>query len=168
MTNSNTFVKLTNKGKSVFASRDFRKNETVVIGNRLRISPERTSHSFQIDVDLHVELDEPAVLINHSCTPNTGVRNNRFGGYDFVALVDIVGGDEITWDYETTEYISIAVAKCYCGSSACRSKTSGFKYLPHEIRNRYGEFIADYLKVSSHQDLSHNEAKNQVMVGVHN
>ena len=146
MTNSDVSVKLTNKGRGVFASRAFRKGETIVNGHQVEILTERTSHSFQIDVDLHVELDEPAVLINHSCMPNTGVRNNQFGGYDFIALTGIAQGEEITWDYETTEYISIAVAQCYCGAAACRSRTRGFKYLPVEIKNKYGEFIADYLK----------------------
>jgi len=142
-------VKLTNKGRSVFASRSFFKGETVVVGRREMILPERTNHSFQIDFDLHIELDEPARLINHSCSPNTGVRNNKFGAYDFVALVDIPEGDEITWDYETTEYVSIAVPECGCGSPNCRLKTRGFKFLPVNIKKKYGEFIADYLKDST-------------------
>jgi hypothetical protein len=94
-------------------------------------------------------MDEPGRLINHSCSPNTGVRNNKFGAYNFVALVDIPSRSEITWDYETTEYISIAIPKCCCGSPECRLKTLGFKFLPVEIKKKYGEFIADYLKVTA-------------------
>lgn len=143
------FIKQTNKGRSVFASRSFRKGETVVVGNRVKILPERTIHSVQMDFDLHIELDEPARLINHSCSPNTGVRNNQFGAYDFVALVDIPAGTEITWDYETTEYISIAIPNCCCGSPECRLKTLGFQFLPIEVKKKYGEFIADYLRVTA-------------------
>ncbi|HBL12654.1 MAG TPA: SET domain-containing protein-lysine N-methyltransferase [Cyanobacteria bacterium UBA11162] len=143
------FVKVTNKGRGVFASRGFRQGETVVIGKRVKILPERTMHSLQMDFDLHIELDEPGRLINHSCSPNTGVRNNKFGGYDFVALVDIPAGTEITWDYETTEYISIAVPKCSCGSPQCRLNIRGYKFIPIEIKKNYGEFIADYLKLTS-------------------
>lgn len=143
------FIQQTEKGRSVFASRCFRKGETVVVGRPVEILPERTTHSFQMDFDLHIELDEPGQLINHSCSPNTGVRNNQYGAYDFVALVDIPSGSELTWDYETTEYISIAIPECYCGSPECRSKTLGFKFLPVEIRKKYGEFIADYLKVTA-------------------
>jgi uncharacterized protein len=149
MVNSDTLVKITNKGRGVFASRCFRQGETVVVGRRVEILPERTMHSLQIDFDLHIELDEPGRLINHSCSPNTGVRNNQFGGYDFVALVDIPAGSEITWDYETTEYVSIAIPQCCCGSPECRLQTRGFKFLPVEIQKKYGEFIADYLKQSS-------------------
>ncbi|MFM5980605.1 MAG: SET domain-containing protein-lysine N-methyltransferase [Sphaerospermopsis kisseleviana] len=147
--NSNVYVKVTHKGKSVFANRYFRQGETVVVGHRVAVLSERTMHSFQMDFDLHIELDEPGRLINHSCSPNTGVRNNQFGGYNFVALVDIDAGTEITWDYETTEYISIAVPECCCGSPQCRLNIRGFKFLPVEIQKKYGEFIADYLKVTS-------------------
>ncbi|HLO86594.1 MAG TPA: SET domain-containing protein-lysine N-methyltransferase [Nostocaceae cyanobacterium] len=148
------YLKATHKGRSVFANRFFHQGETVVVGKRVKILPERTMHSFQMDFDLHIELDEPGRLINHSCSPNTGVRNNQFGGYDFVALVDIPAGTEITWDYETTEYISIAVPKCSCGSPECRSNIRGFKFLPVEIKKKYGEFVADYLKVTSPESVT--------------
>lgn len=157
------FVKQTEKGRGVFASRYFRKGETVVVGHRVEILPERTSHSLQMDFDLHIELDEPGVLINHSCSPNTGVRNNQFGAYDFVALVDIPAGTEITWDYETTEYISIAIPKCYCGSPECRLKTLGFKFLPVEIKKKYGEFIADYLIPVVDEPFCKNELNNTML-----
>ncbi|MFM6580459.1 MAG: EamA family transporter, partial [Dolichospermum sp.] len=100
--------------------------------------------AFQVDFDLHIELDEPAQLINHSCSPNTGIRNNQFGGYDFIALFDIPDGTEITWDYSTTEFSDISIPQCYCGSLECRSNIRGFKFLSVEIKKKYGEFIADY------------------------
>ncbi|MUG94479.1 SET domain-containing protein-lysine N-methyltransferase [Scytonema sp. UIC 10036] len=143
---NDVLVKQTNKGRSVFAARNFRKGETVVVGRRIKVLSLRTIHSLQMDFNLHVELDEPARLINHSCSPNTGVQNNQFGGYDFVALFDILEEDEITFDYETTEYFSIAVPKCLCGSWNCRGQTRGFHFLPLQIRKQYGKFISDYLK----------------------
>ncbi|MEH2149183.1 SET domain-containing protein-lysine N-methyltransferase [Nostoc sp.] len=85
--------------------------------------------------------------MNHSCNPNTGVRNNQFGGYDFVALSNIEAGEEITWDYETTEYEPIAVFPCLCGSLSCRGNILGFKFREQMLRDRYGEYIADYLKI---------------------
>ncbi|MEH2330088.1 SET domain-containing protein-lysine N-methyltransferase [Nostoc sp.] len=143
---TNVKVKLTHKERSVFANRSFFKGETVVTGRRVMILPQRTNHSFQVDFDLHIEIDEPGQLINHSCSPNTGVRNNEFGAYDFIALVDIPSGCKITFDYETTEYISITLPECSCGLSNCRLKTRGFKFISADIREKYGEFIADYLK----------------------
>ncbi|MET9301291.1 SET domain-containing methyltransferase [Micromonospora aurantiaca] len=116
------------KGRGVYATRHFTAGELVVRGWPERTEPYRTRHSFQKDWDLHVELDETARSINHSCSPNTGVVDNDLGGYDFVALRPISSAEEITWDYETTEYESVAVENCLCGSAACRGRTRGFKY----------------------------------------
>lgn len=145
-TYESVIVKNTDKGLGVFATRNFNKGEVVIIGRQVEVIAKRTLHSLQIDFNLHVELDDPGRLINHSCNPNTGIRNNLFGGYNFIALFDISEGEEITWDYETTEYISIAVPQCLCNSPNCRGKIRGFSFHPAEMRKKYGEFIADYLK----------------------
>ncbi|MFW9260925.1 SET domain-containing protein [Nostoc sp. CALU 546] len=147
--NSRITIQQTGKGRGVFARQKFVQGETVVVGIPIEEVPERTIYSFQTDFNLYVNLDEPAVVINHSCDPNTGVRNNQFGGYDFVALGDIEAGEEITWDYETTEYESIAVRRCLCESLSCRGKTLGFKFREQMLRDTYGEYIADYLKTKS-------------------
>jgi uncharacterized protein len=147
--NSHVTIQETAKGQGVFATKKFAKGETVVVGIIIEEVPEPTIYSFQMDFNFHVNLNEPAVVINHSCNPNTGVRNNQFKGYDFVALSDIEVGEEITWDYETTEYEPIAAFSCLCGSLSCRGKILGFKFREQILRDRYGEYIADYLKSQS-------------------
>jgi hypothetical protein len=134
------------KGKGVFAMRKFSQGEIVVVGIFVKEIAERTIFSLQMDFNLHVNVDEPACVINHSCEPNTGVRNNQFSGYDFVALRDINAGEEITFDYETTEYESIAVPHCLCGSIYCRRDIIGYRFRGEILRDRYGDYIADYLK----------------------
>lgn len=141
-------LKTTNKGFGVFANRNFVIGEVVVYGRMVEILKERTNHSFQIDDGIHVQLDKISRTINHSCEANTGVRNNAFQAYDFIALRDIKKGEEITWDYETTEYISIAVKNCLCGSKNCRRVLRGFKYRANELFNKYGIYVADYLRLS--------------------
>lgn len=144
--NSYVMIQQTKKGRGVFATRKFAQEETVVVGIQIEEVPERTVYSLQMDFNLHVNLDEPACIINHSCDANTGVRNNQFGGYDFVALCDIEADEEITFDYETTEYESIAVSQCLCDSLDCRGKTLGFKFREQMLYERYKEYIAGYLK----------------------
>lgn len=136
------------KGMGVFASKAFKIGDIVVHGKPESTVPERTDYSFQVDVNSHVQLDEPARLINHSCNPNLGVKNNKFGGYDFIALKNIEAEDELVWDYSMTEFVSIAIdGTCLCESKNCRKKIGGFVCLPIEIRNKYNNFIASYLKV---------------------
>ncbi|MEH2367470.1 SET domain-containing protein [Nostoc sp.] len=147
--NSHVTIQKTAKGRGVFATKKFAQGEIVVVGRQIEAVPERTMYTFQMDFNLHVHLDEPSWIINHSCNPNTGVRNNQFGGYDFVALCDIEADEEITWDYETTEYELIVVFGCLCGSLSCRGKTLGFKFREQILRDTYGEYIADYLKTQS-------------------
>lgn len=142
-----TIKKAGTKGFGVFANVAFEIGDLVVCGKPVSVAKVRTNTSFQVDFDKHVELDAPARIINHSCDPNLGVRNNHYGGYDFVAIKKIKPGDELGWDYCTTEYISIAIReKCLCGSNLCRIKISGYCNLLEEVRETYNGFIADYLK----------------------
>lgn len=135
------------KGVGVFAARSFKKGELVVRGKKLKIVSERTDYSFQVDLNIHVQQNTPARLINHSCDPNLGVKNNFLGGYDFISLRNIASGEELTWDYAMTELISIAIKKyCECRTNACRGIIGGFLCLPLEVRKKYGSFIADYLR----------------------
>ncbi|MBD2446502.1 SET domain-containing protein-lysine N-methyltransferase [Nostoc sp. FACHB-152] len=139
-------IKTTPKGQGVFANYNFTEGETVIIGKRVKVVPDRTVYSLQMGFDLHIDIDEPGRLINHSCSPNTGVRNNEFGGYDFVAISNIALLEEITFDYETTECIVSAFSKCLCGSVNCRVIICGFNFNSEELKLKSNKFIADYLK----------------------
>lgn len=116
------------KGQGVYAIGAFAVGDLVVEGRPVRTSPLRTRYTIQKDWDLHLELDETARSLNHACRPNTGVLDNAHGGYDFVAIAPIRPGDEITYDYESTEYESIAVDNCQCLSPDCRGRTRGYRY----------------------------------------
>lgn len=135
------------KGLGVFAKQKFKTGELVIRGKAVSKLKARTDHSFQIDFNDHVELDEPARLINHSCDPNLGIRNNSFGGYDFIALKEIIPEEELGWDYCMSEYVSIAIKiSCLCGNRICRGHIDGYLTLPEEVKKGYNSFIADYLK----------------------
>lgn len=134
------------RGRGVFAARAFETGELVVRGRAVAPSATRTHHSLQMDWNRHVRFDAPAELINHSCGPNTGVRNNAVDGYDFIALRAIAPGEEISFDYATTEYVSIAVTDCLCGAAACRGRSGGFESLPADHPAVRAGLIADYIK----------------------
>ncbi|AJT69947.1 hypothetical protein T261_8354 [Streptomyces lydicus] len=133
------------KGLGVFALRDFAADEVVFVGRLVAVVDERTEHSFQVDWGRHVELDSPARLTNHSCEPNTGLRDNAEGGYDFIALHPIAAGSEICWDYASTEWESIAVPSCLCGSALCRGASLGFRHLTRQQVKALRGLVARYL-----------------------
>ncbi len=153
MKNEVVIRKTSDKDFGLFATRDFMKGEIVVQGKKIKKVPDRTMHSFQIDKATHIQLDKKSRSINHSCDPNMGIRNNKFNAYDFIALRNIEKGEEVTWDYETTEHVSIAVEKCLCNTTSCRKSLIGFKYRSEELLDKYGIFIADYLKFLYAQQL---------------
>lgn len=55
--------------------------------------------------------------INHSCEPNSYMRNTH-GHILFFALRDIQPGEEITVDYVHTYHSD--KKRCYCGAPTCR------------------------------------------------
>ncbi len=134
------------RGVGVFANQNIKKGQLVVHGRGLYKVKEITVHSFQVGKNAYMQLDKVSRSINHSCDPNTGIRSNDCRGYNFIALRDIKVGEEITWNYETTEYEIIHMKKCTCGSKNCRGYVRGYKFLDKKTRDKYGEFIADYLK----------------------
>ena len=141
-----TELRLTPKGRGVFALRNLPKGTPVIVARPLALSSERTNYSLQVNFDCHVDLDEPGRLINHSCDPSTYPMANEYGGYTFVSRRDIACDEEITFDYDTTEFFSIAVSECLCGTSRCRGRTRGFYHLPDDVKSEYGEQIGDYAR----------------------
>ena len=159
-------------GYGLVAQKDFQKGELVMVAKAVEISTKRHSHTIQKGWDEHVVMDLPAILINHSCEANVGIRDNDDdnngkheeegkkekgkgvvvggvgvgGAYNFYALQKIPSGDELTLDYETTEYELDASFECLCGSPNCRKSIVGFKENGELIKQQYGPYYANYLK----------------------
>ena len=111
------------------------------------------SHTMQIDWNVHIEVPLPIRFINHSCVANLGAKSNG-NGYDFWSIKSIKEGDELTFDYETTEYEMESPFICQCCANNernendihCRGMIKGFKYNGDIIKDKYpNEFIASYL-----------------------
>ncbi|EJK46695.1 hypothetical protein THAOC_34622 [Thalassiosira oceanica] len=104
-------------------------------------------HTIQVGWDRHVLMDLPGRFLNHSCDPNVGVGReiNAGGSYDFVARRDIGDGDELRFDYETSEYEVGGFDECSCGASTCRGVILGYKHNKDAIDKLYGNEIAGYL-----------------------
>ncbi|CDX53574.1 Nuclear protein SET [Mesorhizobium plurifarium] len=134
------------RGRGVFAARDFLPGEIVIIGLVDRMERVRTTNSFQLDWYVHALFQEPAVIVNHSCGPNLAIVANRFGAYDFIAIEQISSGVEVTWDYATSESECIGVSVCLCASGKCRGSAGGFSGLPRDHPMVVSGYYAPYLK----------------------
>lgn len=111
--------------------------------------PTRTQHSIQVDVDSHILVPPPLVLFNHSCEPNCGLLVRR--GVEMLevhALRPIASGEELFLDYETFEDdIQFMDGPCLCNTPSCRGSIVGYKSLSKALREAYGPYIAEYLRL---------------------
>jgi hypothetical protein len=91
----------------------------------------------QIDNDLYIDLDAQSLAINHSCSPNAGIR----GQNELVAIRDISAGEEVTFDYSTTVSSDVAPEDwnmaCQCHSTNCRQTIGNVLTVPAEMLERY-------------------------------
>jgi hypothetical protein len=116
----------------VLATVDFRAGESVVrITGRDVAVP--TRYTLQVAHGVHVDAEpDPSRpqgypdwrFCNHSCEPNVALR-----GRAFVALRAIASGEEITFDYDSTEWDMAAPFACECGSRRCRRTIRGYRHL---------------------------------------
>jgi hypothetical protein len=100
--------------------------------------------SLQIDEDLYMAgapEPEPADFINHSCEPNCALS----GSVILVAARDIAAGEELTYDYATTDGSDYDEFECACGTALCRGKISGHDWMLPELQMRYRGTFSPYL-----------------------
>jgi hypothetical protein len=125
----------TDVGRGVFVTRDFAKDEQILVFDGPIIDyaatlalGERECDAFQVGPDRYILITPPAVCLNHSCEPNTGIRHE----VHLVALRDIRIGEEIRFDYSTTMNEGHWEMPCSCGAPTCRGLVRDFKWLSRE------------------------------------
>ena len=136
-------------GYGLVATRAFSKGDHVMTGKAKSSGRVQHSHTLQTSAYTHTLMGLPCVLVNHSCDANLGIQDNAYGAYDYFAVKPIAQGDELLWDYETSEY-EINDFPCACGASGCRGRLRGYKHHGEIVKRIYGdEYIAGYLSNSS-------------------
>ncbi|MDP3966142.1 MAG: SET domain-containing protein-lysine N-methyltransferase [archaeon] len=142
------------EGKGVFATEEIKKGSIICIFKGKYVSIDelkrkynsgetRLDDPFQVKDSGYLLLEEPYLLINHSCSPNSGVREIS----TLVAIHDIKKDEEITYDYSTTEWSDPVLwgtnwsekwhIDCKCKSEKCRKVITEFPLLPDELKKEY-------------------------------
>lgn len=125
----------------------------LAIEGRLQSHP--TRYSIQLDVATHIEADgqlpeaemrrrHPWRFLNHSCDPNARVQ-----GTTLVAVRAIGEGEQITFDYTTTEASMAEPFDCMCGAEGCLGTVRGFAHLDEDARRARADRLAPHLRAQA-------------------
>lgn len=94
---------------------------------------------------------EPGDFVNHSCNPNTWFVKD----VALAARWDIKAGEELTYDYATSETFGLEM-ECQCGSFNCRKIITSDDFINNrDLQKTYGNHV-----------LSHVMRKSLVGLGV--
>jgi len=139
--------------KGMFATQRIKKGEVVFVKGgyilkREQIFSSGVINSYHPIDDLYFlgatnieEEDRIKLYINHSCSPNCGIR----GEITFVAMRDIAKNEELTIDYAFLDNEDYSFP-CTCGEACCRSVVTGKDWKRKDIQDKYFDFFAAYLK----------------------
>lgn len=99
-------------------------------------------YAYQIDAGVYYGPREavpqdPADFTNHSCDPNTWFVDDN----TMTARRDIMPGEEITYDYATSEIDDSFMLVCGCGAANCRGIIRGSDHLLPELQELYGNHM---------------------------
>ena len=139
-------------GCGVFAREPIKKGELICLwGGRIvaesELDPDMeffTQRILQIEESFYLEAPlplEPTDCFNHSCEPNLGLTGNVV----LVASRDIPRGEELCYDYATTDGSDYDEFECACGAPACRGKITGHDWMLPELQLRYRGSFSPYL-----------------------
>lgn len=140
------YIKETGKcGKSIFAKKDFKKGEAVLIicGP---IVKKPSIYTVPIDYELYIDPIPPSKYLCHSCNPSCGIKNRNV----IVAMKTIRKDEEINIDYAMiipryNPKLLKQEIKCKCENENCRGEFGSYEKLSNELKKKYKGFISDYL-----------------------
>lgn len=85
---------------------------------------------------------EPGEQVNHSCTPSCRFRN----AVQLVAARDLSPGDELTYDYATTDTAPYDEFECRCGDRACRGWVRADDWTDAGVQRRCAASFAPHVE----------------------
>ena len=144
------------QGRGLFARHAISKGEIIAVKGgaimdsdsfalvRDQVSPAE----IQIEDGLYIappsrdEVEANILCLNHSCSPNVGVR----GQITFVAMCEIPAGSELTIDYAMIDGDPSERMDCSCGTPECRKVITGEDWRLPQLHQRYRGYFSRYIE----------------------
>ncbi|MGH9932330.1 MAG: SET domain-containing protein-lysine N-methyltransferase [Pyrinomonadaceae bacterium] len=128
--------------------------DEVVFALEGEITEHPSKYSVQIGKHKHLEplshdpSDVKSLIhfFNHGCDPSTRIN---FEDLTVRALRDLEPGEEVTFNYNATEYEMANPFNCHCNSKNCLGYISGFKHLTMNRQMELISQLAPYLSVTT-------------------
>ncbi|MFA5393787.1 MAG: ATP-grasp fold amidoligase family protein [Candidatus Ratteibacteria bacterium] len=128
------------EGAGVFAKRDFSVSDCIgFLEGKIRNNPLRESVQFNARLHIEPDLNNLIRYLNHSCDANA-----YFHGQNLCAWRQITKGEEITIDYNCTEYTVFSPFKCNCGDPDCVGEIKGFRFLTDKQKKKRKGKLAEW------------------------
>jgi len=139
-------------GRSLVAVRPIQINETILSFQRnfVDISTNKTLRIDAYTHQLSSDTEAPENFVNHSCAANAYID---FSDISLKALRGILAGEEVTYNYFTSDWDDEDVFECACGASECKKHIAGFKSLKLEDRLALKNRISPFLRSKLYDDL---------------
>jgi hypothetical protein len=157
-------VETIDKGNSIIANENFEARDVIFpfIGELVPLD-EATDKSLQITDDFCIEstagFDNN---LNHSCNPNCYIDFTNRNQPVLVALRDIKKGEELSFNYNATDYDlydprCTCSFHCNCGAPNCLEEIKGYKYLTPEQKREISPYLAPYLRKIYEEEFREHE-----------
>ena len=140
-------------GRCLRARRPIEAGELLVVwGGRVvsfdelaRLPREFAPHALQVDDDRFLVSEPPwpdADHVNHSCDPNGVLRGARA----LESRRPIAAGEEITYDYATSDSTPYDEFECRCGARSCRGRVASDDWRRGNLWTAYDGRFSPYLR----------------------
>ena len=130
-------------GQGVVAREEIEPGE-VLIALAHVFTAEPSRYTIQLEEGLHQagtgEIDD---FLNHACEPSVRLDAER---RCFVAARRIAPGEELTFNYLSSEWDMAEPFECRCGSRRCLRKIRGFRHLTPEQQRELDALLTPHLR----------------------
>ena len=140
-------------GYGIYLAEPVRRGDLLVVfggsatpGHVFRQLPaDRQRRSLQVADDVYLVTEPERAMgdcVNHSCDPTAVFE----GQISLVARRDLAIGEQITFDYATSDSWPYDEFECECGEDLCRSKVTGEDWMDPDLQRRYAGNFSTYLQ----------------------